>query len=133
MILVIRISGMVEVPTHVQETLYRMKLRRKYAAVVVTETPEMLGMIQHVKDFVAFGKINDAVFKDLIEKRGQPVQRKKKVEVFAFGKGSFEDHNLKPFFRLHPPRGGIDSKHHYPQGVLGSHGEKIEVLVRRML
>jgi large subunit ribosomal protein L30 len=133
MIAIIRISGMVEIPTGAQETMFRMRLRRKYTCVVLQETPENLGMIANIRDFVAFGKIKQEDFKELIEKRGQAINRKKKIEVFEFGKGKFEDHNLKPFFRLHPPRGGIDSKKHYPKGVLGSHGEKINELMRRML
>ena len=40
---------------------------------------------------------------------------------------------LKPFFRLHPPRKGIKSKKHYPKGVLGNHGKKINELLERML
>ena len=41
--------------------------------------------------------------------------------------------DLKPFFRLHPPRGGIKSKIHFPKGVLGNNKEKINDLVERML
>mgnify|MGYP001564545482 CR=1 FL=1 len=126
MILVIRISGMVEIPEKVQDTLYRLRLRRKYSCVVLPQHKEIVGMIERVKDFIAYGKISEAEFEELINK-------KKKVEHFIFGKGSFEDHNLKPFFRLHPPRGGIDSKTHFPKGVLGNHGEKINALLQRML
>ncbi len=133
MILVIRISGMVEIPTAVQETLYRLRLRRKYTCVVLHEDKETLGRIAKIRNFTAFGKISQQDFKELIEKRGQPVDKKKKIEAFDFEKGKFEDHNLKPFFRLHPPRKGIDSKIHFPKGVLGDHGDKIIELLRRML
>ncbi len=133
MIVVIRISGMVEVRREAQETLYRLKLRRKYACVVLEEKKEILGMIEKVRNFAAYGKLNQEDFKELVEKRGQPLDKKKKIVAFEFGRGSFEEHNLKPFFRLHPPRGGIDSKIHYPKGVLGNHGDKINILLRRML
>ena len=43
------------------------------------------------------------------------------------------DFGIKPFFRLHPPRGGIKSKLHFPKGVLGDHGDKINLLIERML
>ncbi len=135
MIAVIRISGMVEVPRGVRETLYRLKLRRKYCCVILPERTEILSMVKKVRDFAAYGKITQEEFKELIEKRGQPLKKGKKVEVFDFekDKGDFEKYNLKPFFRLHPPRGGIDSKIHYPKGVLGDHGDKINELLRRML
>ena len=47
---------------------------------------------------------------------------------------SLEDLGLKPFFRLHPPRGGIESKKHsgVGKGVLGEN-KKINDLIRRML
>ena len=44
-----------------------------------------------------------------------------------------EEIGIKPFFRLHPARGGIKSKLHYPKGVLGNHKENINKLIERML
>jgi large subunit ribosomal protein L30 len=43
--------------------------------------------------------------------------------------------NIKPFFRLHPPRGGIDSAKHFgiKKGVLGNNKESINKLIERML
>lgn len=135
MILIIRISGMVKIPQEVRNTLHRLRLRRKYACVVLVENKEMLGMVHKVKDFVAFGKISQEDFQHLVEKRGQALIKEKKIEIFDFEKekGNFEKHNLKPFFRLHPPRGGIHSKVHYPKGVLGNHSTKINLLMQRML
>ena len=54
------------------------------------------------------------------------------VEELEKGK-KYEELNLKPFFRLHPPRKGIKSKLHFPKGVLGDNKEKINELVKRML
>ncbi len=113
MICVIRIRGQVGLNRDVVETLDRLRLRRKYVCIVLEKpTKEQLGMIKKVRNFIAFGEINDDTYKKLKEKRGK--------------KG-------KEFFRLHPPRGGIKSKLHFPRGVLGDHGEKINDLVRRML
>jgi large subunit ribosomal protein L30 len=46
-----------------------------------------------------------------------------------------QDGKLKPFFRLHPPRKGIESKKHFGvgKGVLGNNGDGINDLVLRML
>ena len=57
---------------------------------------------------------------------------KKIVEELKKGK-TYKELNLKPFFRLHPPRKGIKSKVQFPKGVLGNHKEKINELVERML
>ena len=40
MILVIRISGDVDISSAVREALFRLKLRRKYAAVLLHPTPQ---------------------------------------------------------------------------------------------
>jgi len=95
-------------------------------------------MIRKLRDFVAFGEINTETFEKLIEKRGQIVDKKKKMEskkiVEELEKGKkYESLNLKPFFRLHPPRKGIKAKLHFPKGVLGNNREKINDLVGRML
>lgn len=113
MIVIIRIRGQVALNKDVKETLYRMRLRKKYTCVVWDKPTEVqLGMLKKVRDFVAFGDLDEETYKQLVEKR------KTKIENF---------------FRLHPPRKGIKSKIHYPKGVLGNHGKDINKLVERML
>jgi 50S ribosomal protein uL30 len=130
-IAIIRIAGMVKVAKGVQETLDRLKLRRKYACVVVKETDVVKGMLKKVRSEVAYGKIDDATLKKLIDKRGQKIDKTKEVkEVKDL---NFKEANLKPFFRLHPARGGINTKQHFPKGVLGNHKDKINDLIGRML
>ena len=138
MICVIRIHGGVKLKKDIVETLNRLRLRRKYSCVVLNPTKEKLGMVKKVKDFVAFGEINKETFEKLIESRGQKIDKKKEIDVKKIveklekGK-SYEEMNLKPFFRLHPPRKGINSKIHFPKGVLGNNKEKINELIERML
>lgn len=139
MIAVIRISGQAEIPDKVQETLHRLRIRKKFACVLLTEKPESLGMLKVVNNFVAFGKIDQPTLEELLAKRGKSLKGKidaKKVSaelLDAKTEKKLEDFGIKPFFSMHPPRGGIDSKMHYPKGVLGDHKEKINDLIRRML
>lgn len=138
MICIIRIRGEVGLNKDVIETLNRLRLRKKYACVVLNPTKEQLGMLKKIKNFVAWGEISEETFRKLIEKRGQLIDKTKKFDVQKSFEGlmegkKYEELNLKPFFRLHPPRGGIKSKLHYPKGVLGDHKEKINDLVNRML
>lgn len=116
MIAVIRIAGEIGLDKKIKETLNRLRLRKKYSCIVL-EKPDksQSGMITLVSDFVAYGEISDENYKKLKEARGKPG---------------------KKFFRLHPPRKGIDSKKHFGEsskGVLGNNGEKINELVIRML
>lgn len=136
MILIIRISGLVEMPSDAQETLFRMHLRRKYSAIILKETKETTDLLQKVRNFVAYGKADLKTIEELVDKRGQSLSGKKidakKVAEIIEKEGILKS-GIKQFFRLHPPRKGINSKAHYPKGVLGDNGEKINDLVRRML
>jgi large subunit ribosomal protein L30 len=117
MIAVIRIKGQVKIRKVITETLNRMGLKTKYSCVIFEKPNEIeLGMLEKVKDFVAFGEINAETLKKLIEARGK------------FSKS-------KTHFRLHPPRKGIESKKHFGvgKGVLGNHGAEINKLIERML
>ncbi len=115
MIAVIRISGQVGLRSEIKETLKRLKLKKKYTCVVFENPTEIQkGMVKKVKDFVAYGEINKETYEKLKKERGKRGTK---------------------FFRLHPPRGGIDSKKHFgvKKGVLGNNKEKINDLIERML
>lgn len=116
MICIIRIAGETGLDEKIKETLSRLRLRKKYSCVVLEKPDEsQLGMLKIASDFVAYGEINDETYKKLKEARGKPG---------------------KNFFRLHPPRKGIDSKKHFGEtkkGVLGNNKEKINELIVRML
>ena len=114
MICIIRISGDVGLNRDIKETFNRLKLRRKYSCIVIEPTKENLGMLEKLRNFVAFGEINEETYSLLKNKRKT---------------------KIKNFFRLHPPRKGIDSKKHFgvKKGVLGDNKEGINKLVERML
>lgn len=139
MILAIRISGRVETTTKVEETLFRLRLRRKYSATLLADTPENRTLLRSVRSFIAYGSASDATLVKLVEARGQPTDKSKKVDADKVVKHltskGFEDSGIRPFFRLHPPRKGIDSKLHVgvKKGVLGDNKEAINALVERML
>lgn len=140
MIAVIRISGIIKIKQPITETLNRLRLRKKYVCVLVDEKSDQAGMIKKVKDFVAYGPINEATLTKIIAARGKRINKAKidKPESLAkeilAGKKLKKDLGLKPFFRLHPPRGGLkSSKLHYPKGVLGDNKDDINKLIARML
>jgi large subunit ribosomal protein L30 len=122
MLAVIRIKGQVGLNKDINETLYRLRLRRKYICVIFENPDEVeLGMINKVKNLIAFGNITKETYEELKKKRGLKDPNNKG--------------QLKPFFRLHPPRGGIESKKHFGvgHGVLGDNKDKINDLILRML
>ena len=117
MICVIRIRGQVGVKKEIIETLNRLRLRKKYACVVIKSEKKNQELVKRLRDFIAYGELDEETYKELVNKRGK----------------KDKDGKLKPFFRLHPPRKGIKSKLHFPKGALGDHGKKINELVKRML
>ena len=135
----IRISGLVGVPGDVKETLIRIRLRRKYSAVILKPTPETLKVLKKLRNFIAYGDLDEKTLSELIEKRAVPIDKTKKINakkvIADLEKKDLKSLGIKPFFRLHPPRGGIDAKVHFPvrKGVLGDNKKKINDLVRRML
>ena len=112
MICLIRIRGKVKLDRRIERALNGLRLIKKYNCVVLEPTKENMGMIEKVRNQIAFGEINEDTYKKLVEKRKT---------------------KTKNFFRLHPPRGGIKSKVHFPKGVLGDNKEKINDLILRML
>ncbi len=138
MILVIRISGQAQIPYDVVETLDRMRLRRKFIGTLMADTVENRKLLLKVRNYVAYGVISESMLEKLLEARGVAISKKpfdaKKMVSTLQTKG-MKEAGLKPFFRLHPPRKGIDSKKHVgvAKGVLGDHKGAIDALVERML
>lgn len=115
MIAVIRIAGQIGLRKDTKESLNRLRLRKKFSCLVMEKpTKEQEGVIKKISNFVAYGNIDEETYKELVKKRKT---------------------KIKNFFRLHPPRKGIDSKKHFGvgKGVLGNNKEKINDLIRRML
>jgi len=113
MIAVIRIKGKVGIERRMNETLNRLNLRKKYSCIVFENPTELeMGMIERVKDLVAFGQLNKETYEKMTKLRGG-----------------------KKIFRLHPPTKGIEAKKHFGvgKGVLGDNKEKINELIMRML
>jgi large subunit ribosomal protein L30 len=139
MIAIIRITGMIGIPNDTQEALYRLRLRRKYALVLMRPSPENLKLLNKIRNQVAYGDIDEETLTELIKKRAQPIGKDKKLDVKKIieqiDKRPLEELGIKPFFRLHPPRKGIESKKHFGvgKGVLGDNKKEINALIRRML
>ena len=119
MIAVLRIHGQVKIKKEIKETLDRLRLRRKFACVLIDEKDNVkMGMVKKVTDYVVYGPTDDKLIKDIETKRGK----------------KDKDGKLKPFFRLHPPIGGFkkSTRISYPKGILGKNKE-ITKLIEKML
>jgi len=138
----IRIRGTVNVSPKIKKGLIMMNLRRANNLSLWKEDANSLGMINKVKDYVAFGKVNDETLKELIAKKARPanplekLDAKKAFEELKKGK-SAKEAGIKNFFTMAPPAGGFERKGIKVPfklgGALGNRGEKINELIKKMM
>lgn len=120
---VIRLRGSIRVPVYVEQTLHYLRLIKNHSCVVVKNTPPNRGMLQKAKDYITWGEISKEVYDELLQKRGE--------------KHPDNPEEMKKFFRLAPPRGGLERKglkHTFTAGgSLGYRGEHINTLLKKMM
>jgi large subunit ribosomal protein L30 len=124
MFAIVRLRGEVNVRPEIKATLGMLRIHRVNHCVVVNEDPHYRGMIQKVKDYVAWGKIDDETLTLLLEKRGRLSGNRRLTEEFLkektkystfkelasalnTGSANLNDLGIKPIFRLHPARKGL--------------------------
>jgi large subunit ribosomal protein L30 len=123
MFAIVRLRGEVNLRPEIKDTLAMLRIHRVNHCAVVKEDPHYRGMIQKVKDYVAWGEIDDDTLALLLERRGRLSKNRRLSGEFlkAKGYGSFKelaaavnsgsanlkDLEIKPIFRLHPARKGL--------------------------
>ncbi len=124
MFAIVRLRGEVNVRPEIKATLAMLHMHRVNHCIVVKEDPHYRGMIQKIKDYVAWGKIDDDTLALLLEKRGRLSANRRLTEQYlkentpyssfkglaaAINSGGAElkDLQIKPIFRLHPARKGL--------------------------
>jgi len=110
MIVVIRISGQVDVDEKRKSILNAFGLKKKYSCILIKDESQ-LPVLLKIKDLVAYGELDEKLLENL-KKRSK-------------GK----------YFALHPPIGGLrkSSKLPWPQGLLGNERKEINKLLERMI
>ena len=151
-LIVIRVRGTVNVRGEINDTLKMLRLHKPHHAVIVKNSPSIMGMITKVKDYVAYGEIDEETLVKLLNKRGRFGGNRRLTEEYLkqntqFGSikelakalMNFEAElkdldEMKPVFRLKPPRKGYGGvkKPKTLGGALG-HWPDINDLVKRMI
>ena len=141
-IVIVRVRGIRNITPKIGHALYLLRLSKPNHCVVLNASPQNLGMINIVRDYVAYGKMNEETLIRLLSKRGEVGRKllreikseeeiKKIAKEILNGKktGEFAD----PVFRLHPPRKGYkDIKKSFPFGDLGKRTD-MDQLIKRMI
>lgn len=153
-IAIIRIAGEQGLNEKIKTTFKLLNLHKKYTCVIVSNTPQLEGMLRVIKDNVTWGEVDKETIALLLEKRGrlpgnkqitsEYIKDKIKLDLNKFAEELFSGKNkmkdvdgLKPFFRLMPPRKGFERKgtkrHFSIGGALGYRKDKINDLIQRMI
>jgi len=115
------IRGLHDIDVNILKALDTLRFRNKHVCVILQDTVINRGQLQKVKDYVAYGELDAETKKVLVDKRGE-----------KDSKGV-----LKPFFRLHPPKGGYPRKGikvpYSSGGSIGYWGKDINKLIVKML
>jgi len=149
---VIRIRGTIGVRKDIQETLRHLRLVRKFHCVLVPNDETHVGMLKRAKDYITWGEIDLDTLEELLRKRGRLIGDKPITDEYAQkigykdvrdlakaildGKIKYKElPDIKPVFRLAPPRGGFKStkRPFKVGGDLGYRGAAINDLLRRMM
>jgi len=149
---IVRLRGSVKTSKYINDTLEMLRLKKVNHCVIVPQTPQYEGMIKKVRDYVTYGEIDKKTLVELLRKRGRIEKNQLLTEDALKEITGFENFEkfadalmknsvklkdfkkIKPFFRLNPPRKGFKSiRLPYPRGDLGYRGEKINILLERMM
>lgn len=155
--LVIRIKGSVKARKDHLDTLEMLNLRRANWATIVPRTPSYEGVLKKVEHMITWGEPSLKTIKTFIrrievigngrriEELGEEFLKKlgfesmddlaNKIYSGEVSLNKLKDKGLRPYVRLHPPRGGFKKtikKHFSAGGEYGYRGEKINELFLRM-
>ncbi len=152
MIAVVKVRGSVNLNPETRETLRLLMLFKPNNMTLVPEEKQFMKMVEKVKDYVTFGKIDASVLAKVLEKRGRignkPITEEdlKRLKVGSYaelaeailsGKMTFKQAGISRVFRLKPPRKGYErkgiKKPFSVGGALGNRREKINELIKRMI
>ena len=70
---VIQVRGVVNTRQDIKDTLKMLRLHHINHCVLIADTPENLGMIRKVKDYVAYGEVDAPTIDTLLRTRGRVI------------------------------------------------------------
>ncbi len=147
---IIRIRSLIDRSPDVRKVVDLLRLRSTNVCVIYPESEALKGMLKIASQVVTYGEIDKSTLIELLKKRGRTWGDKELNEEILkkFGYNSFEElvdeifekgelpQFIKPYFRLHPPRGGFKrstKKYVENKGELGYRGKAINELLLKML
>ena len=150
---VVRVRGTVNIKPDIRKTMELLRLTHTNYCVLLKENDVYKGMLQMVKDYTTWGEINKETLSKLLSMRGKLTGEKPLTEEHLKSTTKYESFDklsdallaekvvykeipeVKPFFRLQPPKKGYRTvkRSFVKKGSLGYRKEQINSLIERML
>jgi large subunit ribosomal protein L30 len=144
---------MSDISQEIKDTLTMLRLTRNCHATLLDNRPSYNGMLRKSKDCLTWGEVSQENIELLLKKRGRLVGDKKLTDDYAkdLGYNSLDAlaesifkvdidfsslPEVKPVFRLRPPKKGFKGKvkrSFAAGGELGYRGDAINDLLKRMV
>lgn len=150
--IVVNLRGTINQSHHIKKTLEHLHLETRFRATIIPDNEIYRGMLQVVKNNVAWIDANPSIIESLITNRGEKTNSIKYDSDFA-QKDGFKDiaelshalndnkikissvSNLKPSFRLSSPKGGFRKsiRRMYSQGGSLGYNPDLSKLILNMI
>ena len=136
----IRIRGKVNLTYGLKKTFANINLFRQNWCVILDNTPNNIGMLKKLKDYITYGEIDAETEEHLYKEKGEEYKgrvsdSKNKIQYKKFNE--YKGKKFKKYFRLNPPKGGFERKGIKAPfnngGALGYRKEKISELIQKMI
>jgi len=151
-LVVVRIRGVSDIRGDIQDTLKMLNLNRSCNATIIDDRPSYQGMLKKAQSYITWGEPTKETVIRLLKERGRTTGNKKLTDEHAqkLGYKNLEElaeaiyslkvqlkdlKDVKPVFRLHPPKKGYKGtvkKSWQAGGAAGYRGEAINDLIKRM-
>jgi len=151
-LVVVRIRGVSDIRGDIQDTLKMLNLNRNCNATIIDDRPSYQGMLKKAQSYITWGEPTKETVIRLLKERGRTTGNKKLTDEHAqkLGYKNLEElaeaiyslkvqlkdlKDVKPVFRLHPPKKGYKGtvkKSWQAGGAAGYRGEAINDLIKRM-
>ncbi len=152
-LLVIRLCGSVGISKEVESIFQYIHLLRMNHGTIIINNPSFNGTLERLKDYATWGEISTNMLSQLIRKRGKLIGGERITDEYVKNNIGFDSidmlseviynskldfwkiKNVKPLFRLHPPKGGFRNKMNkpFPKGELGYRANAIDDLLKKMM
>ena len=151
--ILVRIRGPIDIIGDINDTMRILKITKKFNATIIPDNVYTQGMLKKIKDYVTWGPASPNMVKELILSRGKlvgdkSIEEKDLIKITGYDSATkiygdisqgvlkIKDiKNMKPIFRLHPPRKGFKKstkKAITEKGELGFRND-IDKLILRMI